>query len=80
MLLSALWSSSQLYLGMWLYLAVRWLWLTLYLQKVLSGALVMLKHYIYRKYSHMPRQSCDEDHRAEGSIATGTTPEDGQGY
>jgi len=39
----------------------------------------VVKHYIYRKYSHMPRYGCDEDHKAEGSIATGTTPEDGQG-
>jgi hypothetical protein len=33
-----------------------------------------------RKYSHMPRLSRDEDNKVEGSIATGTTPEDGQGY
>jgi len=45
-----------------------------------SGTLVVVKNYIYGKYSHMPRRSCDEEHKAEGSIALGTTPEDGQGY
>jgi hypothetical protein len=33
-----------------------------------------------RKYSHMPRYIRDEGNKAESSIATGTSPDDGQGY